>query len=72
MPKRHWLRTGRWDLTRERLSMSGSLAIATTEMHVDHGSHSPVALTETEVLTLVATEILTRAGLRNYDALATI
>ena len=52
--------------------MSISLAIATTEMHVDHGSHSPVALTETEVLTLVATEILTRAGLRNYDALVTI
>ena len=53
-------------------AMSGSLAIATTELHVDHRSHSPVALTETEVLTLVATEILTRAGLRNSDALATI
>ena len=69
---RHWLRTGRWDFTRERLSMSGSLAIATTEMHVDHGSHSPVALTETEVLAGVATKVLTKAGLRNYDTLATI
>ena len=67
-----WLRTGRWDLTRERLSMSISLAIATTEMHVDHRSHSPVALTETEVLAGVATKILTKAGLRNYDTLATI